>query len=238
MDTIKRRAHSAGWWYFAASLVGVVGLVVVPGRLIVDGDATATAARLRASETLLRLGMASDLASGAMWVMVVYSLYRLFEHVDRHQARLLLVLGALVSVPIMFANVVNDVAALTLAKGGGFLAPFDARQLDALAYLFVRQRSAGIEVVSVFWGLWLFPFGRLVIRCGFIPRVLGWLLLLAGVAWVMDATAWVLLPRYADAVGNVAAILRKGEVLIILWLMIWGARGPLARTVLPAPAAA
>ncbi len=217
--------------------MGVVGLVVVPSRLIVGGDAAATAARIRAAETLWRVGIASNLAAAAMWVIVVFSLYKLFEHVDRPQARLLLILGALVAVPIMMLNEIYGVAALTLAKGGGVLAPFEAQQLDALAYLCVRMHSAGISVVSMFWGLWLFPFGLLVIRCGFIPRLLGWLLLLAGVAWVADATAWLLFPHYADAVGNVAAILRKGELLIILWLAIWGARGPLAKTV-PAPSAA
>jgi hypothetical protein len=240
LDTIQWRARKAGLWYLAASLVGIVGLVYVPGKLIVDGDATATAARIRASESLMRIGMASDLLSEAMWVIVVFSLYRLFERVDRHQARLLLILGAIVSVPIMFLNEVYDVAALTLAKGGGFLAPFEPRQLDALAYLCAHLHGAGVTVASFFWGLWLFPFGLLVIRSGFIPRLLGWLLLLAGVAWVTDANAWVLFPEHADAVGNVAAILRKGEALVILWLVIWGARGPLAKTVpaSPAPAAA
>jgi len=236
LDTIQWRARKAGWWYLAALLVGVVGLVVVPSRLVVDGDAAATAAHIRAAEPLWRIGIASNLASAAMWVIVVFSLYRLFESVDRPQARLLLILGAIVSVPIMFLNVVYDVAALTFAKGGGFLAPFAPPQLDALAYLCVRMHGAGISVVSLFWGLWLFPFGVLVIRSGFIPRVPGWLLLLAGAAWVMDAATWLVLPQYADAVGNVAAILRKGELLIILWLAIWGARGPLAKTV-PAPAA-
>src|SRR5690242_7149461 len=149
MDTIQWRARKAGWWYLAASLVGVVGLVYVPGKLVVDGDAAATAARIRASESLLRLGMASDLLSEAMWVMVVFSLYRLFERVDRHQARLLLVLGALVSVPMMFLNEAYDMAALTLAKGGGFFAPFSQAQLDALAYLCVRLHGAGISVVSI-----------------------------------------------------------------------------------------
>jgi len=237
LDTIQWRARKAGLWYLAASLVGVAVLVVVPSRLIVAGDAAATAARIRTAETLWRLGIASNLTAAVMWVMVVFSLYKLFEHVDRHQARLLLILGALVAVPIMMLNEIYDVAALTLAKGGGFLAPFEPRQLDALAYLSVRMHGAGIEVASIFWGLWLFPFGWLVIRCGFIPRLLGWLLLLAGVAWVSDATAWLLFPQWADAVGNVAAILRKGELLIILWLAIWGARGPLAKTV-PVPVAA
>jgi len=234
VDTLKRRAHVAGLWYVAASLIGVMGLVVVPGKLVVDGDAAATAAHLRNMESLARLGMASNLASEAMFVCAVYALYRLFEGVDRHQARLLLILGALVSVPVMFVNELNELAALYLAKGDATLVAIAAPQRDALSYLFMQLHGDGIHVASVFWGLWLFPFGWLAIRSGFIPRLLGWLLLAAGVAWVADATAWLLFPQYADAVGRVAAILRKGELLMILWLVFLGARGPLARVPIPA----
>ena len=101
---------------------------------------------------------------------------------------------------------------------------FDAPQRDALAYLFVRLHTQGITVASVFWGLWLFPFGVLVMRSGFIPRALGVLLMVAGCAYVASAGTSLLLPRYAPVVNQFAIVLEAAELPIIFWLLIWGAR--------------
>jgi hypothetical protein len=105
---------------------------------------------------------------------MVLLLYRLFKPVNTLLAQQLLILGALVSVPIVFLNTVNEMAALTLARGPAFLSVFDRGQADALAYLFLRLHSLGINVASIFWGLWLIPFGLLVVRSGWFPRVLGY----------------------------------------------------------------
>ena len=79
-------------------------------------------------------------------------------------------------------------------------------------------------MASIFWGLWLFPFGMLVIRSGFIPRVLGVLLWMAGAAYLASAFTVVLLPHYAHRVGSFAMIFEIGELPIIFWLLIWGAK--------------
>src|ERR1035438_1248394 len=84
------------------------------------------------------------------------------------QASLMVILGALVSVPIVFMNVVCELAAQTLVSGPKYLSVFNKDQLDALAYLFFRLHGQAIIVAGIFWGLWLFPFGALVIRSGFI----------------------------------------------------------------------
>jgi hypothetical protein len=136
------------------------------------------------------------------------------------------ILGELVSVPIMFANVLNDIAALVLVSGADFLSVFEKSELDALSYLFVRIHSYGIIVASIFWGLWLFPFGLLVIRSGFIPSVFGYLLLIAGTAYLAAAFATLVLLQYAPPVSKVALPLEVGEVPIVFWLLIWGARSP------------
>ena len=149
--------------------------------MIVGDDPLATAERLRASTWLLRLGIASELTHQAIAVFLVLALYRLFRDVDASLARHLVALGALVSVPIMFVNTLNAIAALMLTGEAEYLAAFSRPQRDALAYLCLQLHARGTTVASVFWGLWLFPFGLLVIRCGFIPRVLGVLLMVAGV---------------------------------------------------------
>jgi hypothetical protein len=136
----------------------------------------------------------------------------------------MVILGALVSVPIMFVNVLNEIAALVLISGADFLSVFERPERDALAYLFLHLHTQGISVASVFWGLWLFPFGMLVIRSGFIPRALGFLLMIAGSAYLASSFTDLVLPQYAPVVSQVALPLAFAEVPIIFWLLIWGAK--------------
>ncbi len=224
MSTIKQQARRAGLLYFLLAITAPIGLMYVPSKLIVSGNATATADRIRASEWLLRVGIASELFHQVMVIFLVLALYRLFKPVNESLARQVVILGALVSVPIMFANVLNEIAALTLVRGAGFLSAFEKSELDSLAYLFLRLHSQGITVASIFWGLWLFPFGMLVIRSGFIPRVLGVLMMIAGLAYLASAATSLLLPQYSHAVDPVALVLEIGEIPIVFWLLIWGAR--------------
>ena len=159
-------------------------------------------------------------------MFVLLALYRLFKPVNENHARQMLILGALVSVPIVFVNVLNEIAAMWLVSGADFLAVFNKKQLDALAFLFYRLHGQGLNVASVFWGLWLFPFETLVIRSGFIPRLLGLLLILAGVGYVTSSFTTLLFPQFKGTVDSIAGILEFGEVPIIFWLLIWGAKSP------------
>ena len=224
MNDIKQQARRAGFLYLAIVLIAPIGLMYVPGELIVSGNATATADNIRASQGLFRLGMASELVHQVIGVFLVLALYGLFKPVNEGLARLLVVFGALLSVPIVFVNVLNDLAALTLVRGPEFLSVFDQAQRDALAYLFVRQHSSGITVASIFWGLWLFPFGLLVVRCRFIPPVFGYLLLVAGSAYLAAAFAAIALPQFSPIVAKIALPLEVAELPVVFWLLIRGAR--------------
>lgn len=229
MDSIKRQARWAGALYVLMGVTAPLGLLYVPGKLFVTGDATATAERIRASATLLRLGMASEIFHQVVFIFLAAALYQLLKSVNARQALLLLILAVL-SAPIVLLSVVGELGAQTLASGAtgapgaSFLSAFDRPQLDALAYLFVRLHSYGIKMAVVFWGLWLFPFGLLVLRAGFLPRVLGWFLLAAGAGWVLNAAVFVLLPQYSAAAGQASMILGVGELPMQLYLLIWGAR--------------
>ena len=223
MDSIRKQARIAGLLYALVGATAPVGLIYVPGKLFVTGDATATADHIRASESLLRLGIASELFHQAIEVFLVLVLYGLFKEVNKPLARQLAILG-LIPIPIVFLNVLNEIAALILASGANFLAVFGKPQLDGLATLFIRLHGQGIQVASIFWGLWLFPFGLLVMRCGFIPKALGVLLMIAGVGYVLGSFTSLIVPHYIGALGDIADILEFGEPPIILWLLIWGAK--------------
>lgn len=163
MDSIRKQAQVAGALYFLIAITAPLGLMVVPDALLVAGDATATADRIRTSEWLLRLGIASELFHQVIMVFLVFALFRLFRPVSETYSAMLAVFS-LLGLPIVFAGVVHEIAALTLVRGPEFLSVFDPAQRDALAYLHLRMHGSSITIASIFWGLWLFPFGILVLR--------------------------------------------------------------------------
>src|SRR5437763_2210838 len=183
MNSVKKQARVAGVLYLLASIPAPFCLIYVPSKLIVPGDATATADHVRASGTLLRFGIASELISSIVFIFVVLALYRLLKGVNKNHA-LAMVILLLVSIPISLLNVLNNIAPLILVSGADFLSVFDKRQLAALPYLFLRLHIQGLAVAAFCCGFWLFPFARLFIRSGFIPRGLGFLLFFAGFGYV------------------------------------------------------
>jgi hypothetical protein len=235
MNQTKTQARLAGLLYFLASIPAPFGLIYVPNKLIVLNDATATANHIRASESLLRLGIACELLSAIGFIFVVAALYRLFETVNETQALLMMIL-ILVSIPISLLSVVKEIAALLVVSGVDFLSVFDPGQLNALAYILMRLHSRAILVAEIFWGAWLFPFGILVIRSRFIPRVLGYLLFLAALGYLASSLTFLLLPAYGPVVDKFASQLPLCQLPIILWLLIWGAKDQHDQT--PSPAAA
>jgi hypothetical protein len=223
MDSLKKQARVAGWLYFLACITAPFSLIYVPGVLLVPGDATATASHVRAHETLLRMAIAGELLNVTLLVFAVLALYRLLRPVSQNLALAMLTL-ILVSIPVSLLNVLNEIAALVLVGGAAYLSVFEKSQLDALAYLFLRLHGQGLLVAEIFWGLWLFPYGLLVMRSGFIPRFIGVALLLAGFGFLASALASLFLPHEAHLVNQVAMVLEIGELPIILWLLIWGAK--------------
>jgi hypothetical protein len=222
MNSRKSTARLAGILYLLGGITAPFSLIYLPRTLIVPGDATATANHVRASETLLRLGIGSELIFSIVFIFVALTLYRLFKEVDEKHALAMLTL-LLISVPISLLNVLNEIAALIFASGAGFLSVFDNRHLDALVLVFLRLHGQGLLVAAIFWGLWLFPFGILVIRSGFIPRVLGVFLILAGFPYLVSAFATLVLPQYAH-LSRFLTVFEAGELPMLLWLLIWGAK--------------
>jgi hypothetical protein len=165
-----------------------------------------------------------------MGILLTLALYRLFKGVDQFLAAMMVILGSLMVTPIYFLNTLNDAAALLLIRGADFLSVFDRPQREALAMLFLRLHGHGVLVNEVFWGLWLLPFGLLVYKSRFLPRFLGVWLVLNCFAYVVQSVVGILWPQYLDTVGNYAFPVMLGELAIMLWLIIMGAkeRQPLA----------
>jgi hypothetical protein len=223
MNSIKKQAHIAGILYVVASITAVFAWIYVSGKIFVRDDAAATANNIRAFETLLRLGIAGELIGSVIFIFVVLALYRLFKPVNEKHAMAMAIL-LLISTPISLLAVLGELAALIVAGGGSFLSTFDQHQLDSLSYLFFRLHGQALVVAQIFWGLWLFPFGTLVIRCGFIPRFLGFLLFIAAFGYLIGSFSVLVLPSYKQLGSQIAMILEFCELPIIFWLLIWGAK--------------
>ena len=121
-------------------------------------------------------------------------------------------------------NELNAIAALILVRGADFLSIFDKAQRDALAMLFLNLHSHGFGITGIFWGLWLVPLGLLVYRSGFLPRVLGVLLMANCFSYVVNSFTYLILPQYAAIVGRWMMPLGFGELLFMFWLLIMGAK--------------
>jgi hypothetical protein len=211
-------------------------LIYIPTKLFVRGNATVTANNIGAHELLFRLGIVSDLLCGIILIFLILALYRLLNGVDPNLAVLMVILGGVLPATIDFVNVLNDAAALILVRSADFLSVFEKPQRDALAMLFLRAHHQEVLAAEILWGLWLFPLAILVYRSRFLPRFLGVWLIINGFAYLTMSLTGLLVPQYEDVVSNYAFPALLGEMAIMLWLLIKGAKSqPVdARTSLPA----
>jgi hypothetical protein len=222
-DSRKAQARTAGLWYLLLAVLAPISTLYVPSRIVVAGDATATARGIVTHASLYRAGIVGSLASNVVMLCVVASLYALLRDVDRRLARLMVLLAVS---GVAIANVVtfHQIAPLVLLSGADFLQAIPQPQLDALAYGFLRIARAGGELATAFWGLWLFPLGALVMRSRFLPRLLGVLLIVNGVAYVLVCLAGLAAPAYLGLVNRVAMpFYLTGELATIGWLVVKGA---------------
>jgi len=223
MTSTKKTARVAGLLYLLLVLTAPISLMYVPGKLIVWNNAAATASNILASQSLFRIGIVSSLVSSVTFIFLVLALYRLLKGVNQHQAALMVIL-TLAGVPLGLLNELNQLAVLALTRGADVLSALDKPQRDALALFFLNLHGQGIIVAELFWGLWLFPFGLLVFRSRFLPRILGVWLIINGCAYVTMSLTGLLLPQYYRTVSNVALPALLGEMAIMLWLLVMGAK--------------
>lgn len=226
MKSKKDTARLAGFLYLIMGITGAFGIMYVPSQIIVSGDALVTANNINSHEMLYRFGIVNQLICQTVFIYLVLTLNNLFRDVSKNYANQMVAL-VVASVPIAFLNMVNQIAALVLLSDAEFLSSFSPDQINALVMLFFKLYENGTIVVQIFWGLWLIPFGILAYRSGFIPRLLGILLILGGIGYVIASLTGLLYPMYVGIVGSIATIPSAiGEISIIVWLLIKGVSQP------------
>ncbi len=222
MDT-KRTARVAGLLYLLVVVTGAIELIYIPGRLMVRGDAAATAARFLAAPHLVRLGVLVSIVSVAAFVLLALQLRDLLEDAGPRLARLMVVL-VIVQAPAAFVGQMFRLVALAMFGGLPFLAVFEKAQRDALALLFLSMDGMAMAASFAWWGLWLFPLGLLVWRSGRLPRALAAWLLVNGTAYVALSIVGLAWPEHAALASKVATPALLGEPVFASWLLTRGAR--------------
>jgi len=182
----------------------------------VRGDAAATANNVIASESLFRFGIVGNLFTFIANIFLALALYQLLKVVNRNMASLM-VISFLVGVPIAMLNELTQLAILQLLGGADYLKAYPTDQLQALAYLLLLLHDQGLLIAHIFFGLWLLPMGYLVFKSGFIPKIVGVLLVIAGVGYVVQSFA-----AFLGYNVNIILYTGLGELVFLLWLLIKG----------------
>ena len=225
MHPTKKAGRIAGAIYASMVVTGPFSLLYVPNQLIVRGDAVATAANVLNHESMFRLWIMGDLWMSVIFICLGVALYNLLSGVSKPWAMLMLSF-VLVSATVGFLDTLNNIAADLLFRGADFLSVIDKTQRDALGMFFIRLHSKGTFINELFWGLWLFPFGLLVYRSGFLPRWIGVWLMINCFAYVILSPIALFFPAYYGTAFTLGQPFLFGEIAIMLWLLIKGARVP------------
>lgn len=211
----------AGALYLVVVLTGLFSLMYVPSRITVPGDPHATVSNIVAHSSLFRAGIAAFLVKQVAFLLLPLVLFELLRNVHRNIAALMVALSV-VSVPIALVSLIFRLDVLDILESplSQTLAP---GQIQAQAIMSLNAYDNGLLVTTMFWGLWLLPFGYLVIRSGFLPKILGASLVLGGLGYVIEVFWLILMPSisFPDLLLLPAAV---GEIGICLWLLLVGTR--------------
>ncbi len=222
----QRYARSAGALYLVIIVVGLLGQVLVKDRLIVAGDAAATAANITASQTLWRITVAAEIGYLALGVILAWLLYLLLRPINRDLA-LLGVFFNLVSIAVEVVARSSLLATLVVLGRSQALTAFEPQQLHALAYVTLRMHEYGFGLSLIFFAFVCLIFGHLIRKSQFLPALIGTLLQIAGACYLVNSFALLIAPSLARALFP--AILLPpfiGESALCLWLLLKGVDVP------------
>jgi hypothetical protein len=228
-------ARLAGLLYLIVAISGGFAQMGARASVLVTGDAAATAANIRSSADMLRLGLVADVVNIAAFVGVALLLYAVLSPVHRKLSAAFVTFVA-ISAGIMGIDLVNHAGALIVATDPSFASSMRPDAADSLAALFLDLHGFGYLVAEVFFGLWLLPVGYVVYRSGYFPRVLGMSLMIGFASYMASFGLSITAPGFhSDASVLVAMPAALAELSFMAWLLIRGAnvdadRAPLTST--------
>lgn len=227
MTLESKIARSAGLLYLITFVTGMFSLVYVPSHIFVSHDLPATIDQIIASQTLFRVDVASSLIMQVAFLLLPLVLYQLLRSVNQTMAMLMVAL-AVVSVPIGLTSLSHRLDVLSLLSNASLTHTVTPELLQFSVKQSLDAYGNGLQITNLFWGLWLLPFGYLVVKSGFLPKVLGGVLIIGGFGYIDDVFGDLLMAHYADSFLAPYVLLPAmiGEVGMILWLLLVGVRHP------------
>lgn len=222
METPRALARIGGVLYLVIIVLGLWQEMFVRDQLVVSADAAATAANLKAMEPLWRRGIAAEFVLLICAIVVLWIIYLLLRPVSRDLA-LLAVLFNVVSIAIEGAVAMSLIEALFPLGNARSLEAFTPGQLQALTSLSIRSHAYGFGVALIFFGCFCLVIGDLISRSGYLPRLIGVLMQIAGVCYLINSFALLVAPAFANRIFP--AILMPafiGELSLCLWLIVKG----------------
>jgi Domain of unknown function (DUF4386) len=224
MNTNKKTARMAGFLYLLYIVVSIFADVLGRSKLIVLGDAATTARNIIESAWQFRIGFVVDLVAALLFLLTAWALYVLLKQVNENLALLFLLLN-LVGVAVWCVSDLFLITYQLLLSDADFLKVFQADQLQALAMLFLYIYKNGFSgIAQIFFSAWLFPLGYLVFKSGFLPKILGIILMVECFGWLMYPIQFFLFPGNEVLFYLSSAIGFIGEFSLALWLLIMGAK--------------
>jgi hypothetical protein len=214
-------ARIGGVLYLIIIVIGFCSEFFVRDKLVVSGDATATAHNIAASESLWRISIAGELILLVCAVALTLILYVLLRPVNKNLA-LLAVLFNLVEFAIEAVSKLCLFAALFLSGSAAYLKAFEAHQLHALAAISLKLHDYGFGLDLIFFGFACLVYGYLLFRSDYFPRTLGVLMAIAGLSYLANSFTLILAPAYAGKTFLILALALIGELSLCLWLMVKG----------------
>jgi Domain of unknown function (DUF4386) len=211
------KARVAGVFEMLEGMMSAFGQVFVLGRLVVSGNAVATAANILGHQRLFWLGFVSSLIGVACHIAWILLFYYLFRPVNRTLSLLAAFVGLVVCAMQAITSLLY-VAPWLVLQGGSAVSAFTTEQLQALAFVFLRLNAYAFNIDLVFFGLWCVLAGYLIFRSTFLPRILGVLLAIDGLGWMT-----FMVPPFASYLFPViAAASALAEIPLQLWLVVMG----------------
>lgn len=222
-ETINKTARMAGFLYFIYIVITIIADVFGRSPLIVFGDAAATARSIMASEWQFQIGVTGDLVSIVFFLLTAWALYTLLKPVNKDLALLFLLLN-LSGTAVYSINLLNQFAAVLLLSGADFLKVFQTDQMQALAMFFLNLHRNGYWIAQIFFGAWLLPLGYLVYKSGFLPKILGVVMMVHFVGWTMTSLQFFLFPDFTAITYITYPLGFISEFGLTLWLLIKGVK--------------